>query len=48
MAVRWTNRAWYISPGKGKLVKITLTYERTTEEKKDTSVSTPKIKQEIS
>ena len=45
MGIKWNNRAWYVSPGTGKLIKVTLTYVQVKEEE-TTSVFTPEIKQE--
>lgn len=43
--LNWTQSISYISPGTGRIVKITITKEA--EENEDTSVFTPKIKQEF-
>ena len=45
MLLRWNHRAFYISPGKGVIVKITHTNEYV--EEKATNVYTVKIKQEF-
>ncbi|MDB4330490.1 hypothetical protein N9948_02095 [bacterium] len=45
MLLRWNHRAFYISPGKGKLVKITNT--NAYKELEATNVYTVEIKQEF-
>jgi len=45
MYLNWNNRAWYISPGKGKQVKVTLTYQVKINE--TTSVFQTEVKQEF-